>query len=227
MGKAFAAFFLLTGLMVVGCGDASTTEGESVDPATAEADTLGEHSITFVRDTGGSVQTNLGYGIVLNPSSSLKRVWITATDSTFPARLIGTAGIRTAYEQERYSGSYEYRATVEVEPHESLSAIEVRFPLFDVWGRFDKTLAMTEVADLTPGQTYSFTPRWNVLSENEASEYWASMAFIARVRTSDGRVIEFPLERILEEARDFSASVTLQDLSLEEASPDTALSDSP
>jgi len=53
---------------------------------------------------------------------------------------------------------------------------------------------------------------WNAFTENEVSEYYASIAFVARVRTQGGRVFNADTMRVLEEARKFSRKFSPENL---------------
>jgi hypothetical protein len=170
--------------------------------------------VTFTRGPGGSATTKLGYGISVNPKSGLRREWITAHDSTLPADIEGTTGVRTVYSPggAYSSGSYSYVASVPLRARDSLSAVEVRFILFDIWGDFIKTLSETEVEDVPAGAQRTFTPGWRVWDENEVSEHYASLAYVARVRTAAGRVYEANPEAIVAEARKLSERFAPEDL---------------
>jgi hypothetical protein len=171
--------------------------------------TVQAQSVTVTKQSGGGVQTRLLGDITLNQGSSLTREWITLHDSTAPADLEGTMGIETAYVPDR---GYTYRAKFAIQVREPLTAIQVRFLLFDIWGNHIGTLASTEVVDLDVGTSKAFTPSWNLFSENEASEYYASVAYLARVRTKAGRVVQAPSGPVLDEARKFAAKFTAEDL---------------
>lgn len=160
------------------------------------------------------MQTTLGFGIRVNPASNLQREWITAHDSLLPVNLVGTVGVVTAYKSGgSYStGNYEYRASVPIQTRDSISAVEIRFVLFDLWGDFVKTLSMTEVEDIPANATKTFAPTWNLYSENEASEHYASIAYVARARTKAGRVFEANYKPIVTEARRLSDRFSPEDL---------------
>jgi len=173
---------------------------------------------TITRDSGGSVRIDLGHGIVLNKDSSLRREWITIHHQGFPADLQGvpadlpgTAGVETEFAPGQVSGEYRYVAWFDFEAKEPLTAINVRFLLFDVWGRHTKTLSFTEVADLEPGK-HRFKPQWRILSENEASQFYASICYVAKVRTKSGRIVASDITPVLEEARKFSSKFSAEDL---------------
>jgi hypothetical protein len=146
------------------------------------------NTTVVTRGTGGTAVTRLGYGISVNPKSSLEREWITAQDTALPARLEGTIGVRTVYKggSGYSSGEYQYLASVPVLASDSLAAIEVRFVLCDIWGNFIKTLSETEIEDVAAGTKRTFTPAWRIWDENEVSEHYASLAYIARVQTRQG-----------------------------------------
>ena len=54
--------------------------------------------------------------------------------------------------------------------------------------------------------------KWNVYSENEVSEYYASIAFIAQVRTKTGRIIKADPIIVIQEAQKFSKKFKESDL---------------
>ncbi len=178
----------------------------------SHAASLQSKSVSITRQDGGSLKTELGYGIVLNAQSSLTREWITIHDASFPADIVDTVGVRTKYESGRVSGSYMYEASYIITSREALTAVDIRFLLFDVWGNHIRTLVASELVDYDPAQTRGFSGKWNLFSENEASEYYASIAYIARVRTKEGRVIEGNRNAALAEARKFSRKFTEDDL---------------
>lgn len=168
----------------------------------------------ITRSSGGSIKTELGYGIVLNSESSLEREWITIHDSSIPADLMGTVGVKTIYESVgRYSsGEYMYSANYSVIVQEPISAIKINFLTFDIWGNHVNNLSATEIIDLQKGETKSFDSKWRLYSENEASEFYASIAYIAQVRTKAGRVIKPDPKIIVDEARKFSSKFSESDL---------------
>ena len=50
-----------------------------------------------------------------------------------------------------------------------------------------------------------FKHGWNLHSENEACEHYASIAYVARVRTQNGTVLRADNVLVIEEARKFSS----------------------
>lgn len=160
------------------------------------------------KSSGGSIKTELGYGIVLNEKSSLVREWITIHDDSLPVDIVGTTGISSTYGDR----NYQYTAEYSIKTKEAISAIEVRFLTFDIWGNHVRNLSATDIQDVEANVTQKFDAKWNEHSETRISEYYASIAYIAHVRTVDGRVMKTNLETVLKEARKFSDKFSKNDL---------------
>ena len=190
-------------LLLAGC----KSQGDQPVSAASVLASDRPNTTSFTRGSGGSVTTTLGYGIKVDPNSSLNREWITAHDSLAPMDFDGTVGVTTVYKTggEYSTGQYNYHASVPLVFKQDVAAFEIRFVLFDVWGEFAKTLSYTEVEDNGAGTKKTFTPDWSVYSENEVSEHYASLAYLARVRTKSGRVFEANYGPVLLEARTISA----------------------
>ena len=169
---------------------------------------------TITKRSGGSIKTKLGYDIVINRNSSLEREWITIHDDSIPADITSHTGVRTTYERgdRSSSGKYRYLAVSSIMAKEPLTAIELRFLTFNIWGDHIRNLSATEIVDMTPGVRESLKWKWNIYSENEVSQYYASIAYIAQVRTKTGRVIKADPRIVLEQARLFSKGITEDDL---------------
>lgn len=163
------------------------------------------------RVSGGSMRTELGHGITVNKGSSLEREWVVVNHPGTPALFVGTPGVRTAYKPDRVRGEYVYETEFTLDIKEPLTAVRVHFLLFDVWGRHVRTLGFTEVADLEPGRR-GFKGTWRAWSENDVAEYYASIAYIARVRTKSNRIIFSDTAAILSEAQKFSTKFSMEDL---------------
>jgi len=173
--------------------------------------TLSAQQVT--KASGGSIQTKLGYGIVLNKDSSLIREWITVHDDSLPIEIVGSTGVLTTYSDRNYMYNAEYTIITQ----EAISAFEVRFLTFDIWGNNVKNLVATDVVDIGSGVTQKFDAKWKEYSESRVSEFYASIAYISQIRTADGRVIKANPEIVLTEARKFSEKFSKSDL---EPTPD-------
>jgi hypothetical protein len=115
------------------------------------------------------------------------------------------------YVPDRIRGEYQYQAQFVIEAKEPVSAIEVRFLMFDVWGQHVRNLLFDEISDIEPGKK-DFTAQWRLYSENDCSRQYASIAYVSRVRTKDGRVLEADPTAVVQEAKKFSKKFTAADL---------------
>lgn len=165
---------------------------------------------TITTADGGSIQTKLLANIVLNKESALRREWVVVHDDIMPVDLVGTPGVTTIYESggSRYSrGNYKYKATYTIRVNKPVVAIEVRFIAFDVWGDRTRVLAATDIQDLAPGD-YPLDAVWNLYSENEASEHYASIGYVAAVRTKTGEIYRADVDAVTDAARKYMSDFT-------------------
>lgn len=155
---------------------------------------------------GGSNRVELTYSS-LNSKSSLHRDWIAINDDQLPAKFEGTPGVTVIYKSSSSysSGGYRYTAELSIKPTVDISAIEVRFITFDVFGNKMRNLSATYVQDMAKGAVISFSPQWTCSSENDAEEYLSSIAYIAQVRTSDGKVYYYDADAIVSEVLKFTS----------------------
>ena len=164
-------------------------------------------SVTIASETGGSMQEMRG-GMPLNRGSTLMRDWVVIHDDRLPVDFDGTPGVAPLW-VGRSEIQYDTRVTLAAS--EPATAVNARFVTFDVFGEHVTTLGVTEVVDLTPGEPRAFTWRWRV-GENDAAEHFASIAFIASVRTADGQVHTADYETIVCVVELFALAATVADL---------------
>lgn len=169
---------------------------------------LAENYLRLATTDGGSVTTNLGYGIALNKNSSLHRQWFVINDTSCPISL-GDAGVSTSF----HDRDYMYKAAGTISAQEPIAAFEVRFMLFDVWGDHMKTLSGTELRDIPEATPFSLSEigSWRAW-ENDATQYLTSVAYIAHVRTSDGRAWSYDSKALLRELDTVKLSLTQEQL---------------
>jgi hypothetical protein len=179
-------------------------------PLYASAQTL-----SVSRGNGGTVQTDLGSGIVLNKSSSLTREWITINDSRLPIQIDGAQGVTTKYESGRYRGDYVYSADFAATASEAVRAFEVRFIVLDVFGKHQRTLSAKRLVDIAPSARHVDAFKWNLFSETDASTAFYSVAYIASVRTESGRVLNADDKAVLAEMRKINQALTAEDIAPE------------
>lgn len=135
-------------------------------------------------EDGGTVVTELGYGVKVNKNSSLRRTFITFNDPACPVQL-NLSGIKTVYGDR----SYSYKPVGTLTATEPISAIDVRFLLYDVFGDHIKTLGGTHLSDISPNNAFQLSEvgSWRAW-ENEVSELLTVVSFVAQVRTQSGKL---------------------------------------
>lgn len=161
----------------------------------------------ITKTSGGSIKTDLGYGIILNKNSSLEREWITINNPNIPVRLTGGYGIKTDYNKKYY-----YQTTYKIKSNEDIVAIKVNFLTFDIWGKHIRSLSSTHIKDIEANKETKLEAKWRVYSEGEVSDFYASIAYISQVRTKAGKVIKTDTTSVLEEAQKFSKQFSESDL---------------
>ena len=165
--------------------------------------------VSTTKADGGSVTTMLSRGIAVNENSTLRREWVVVHDSELPVDIVGTPGVKTVYERggQYTSGNYKYEAEYTISAAEPIAAVEVNFILFDVWGIRTKTLSATDVEDFAAGE-HSLDASWRVFSENEVSEYYASVGYVAAVRTKAGVIFTADTAAVVDVAREYMEDFT-------------------
>ncbi len=157
---------------------------------------------------GGTVNTKLGTDYFTNEESSLTREWVTVHDGSMPADISGTVGVETI----NFGRDNSYRAEYGVIAKEALSAIEVIFLTFDIWGDYSGAFSATDIVDIEAKTIKKFNDvSWGI-SWKQMTEHYASIAYISKVRTRDGKVIKANPEIVLEQARKFSKKFSEGDL---------------
>ena len=166
-------------------------------------------TITISTADGGSIQTKLSSNIILNKESGLRREWVVVHDDAMPVDLGGTPGVAPIYESGgSYSrGCYRFFSNYTIEVKEPVVAVEVRLITFNVWGERTSALAATTIKDFAPGN-HSLDAEWNLYSENEASEHYASIGYVATVRTGAGDVYRADIDAVTDAARKYMSDFT-------------------
>jgi len=153
-----------------------------------------ERNLTIQNSDGGSAVTELGYGIAVNKGSTLHRRWSIINDSSCPVSL-GTVGTQPIYKSQQYGGSYSFTPVGDLTPKVPVSAVQVIFAQFDLWGNRERNLAATEIKDLQAGKSFKMEGSWYA-SENDVSEQLTSVAFVRNVMTADGKIWRADLDKI-------------------------------
>ena len=138
-------------------------------------------------------------------------------DPSCPVRLSG-AGISTVYQSSSIGGDYKYKATGLAITSETVTALEVRYLLFDIWGEHTRTLSDTEVSDLRGQLALKDTGSWATW-ENDVSEIFTVVGFAARVRRSDGTIWEYDAPSLLQQVEKIKVTLTEKELAPEREKP--------
>ena len=135
----------------------------------------------------------------------MRREWVAIHDTELPVDLVGTPGVTIVVNTDPYE--YRYNAAYTISAKEPIVAIQVNFICFDVWGQRTKTLSATDVQDFGVGG-HALDGAWRLFSENEVSEHYASIAYIARVRTKSGEIYAVDTDEVVDVAREYMDDFT-------------------
>ncbi len=144
-------------------------------------------------EDGGSVEVKSEYTTFANRGSSLRRTWVTVNDSNSPVKL-AKAGINADY-----SDNFRFTPSGLANMRKDVVAFEVRFLLYDMFGNHMKTLSSTEVEDAESGNLFNLgSGEWRAW-RNDATEFLLSVAYVAQVRTGDGKIWRYNAKGIARE----------------------------
>jgi hypothetical protein len=151
---------------------------------------------------------NLGPQHDYHPGSSLLLEWILLDDPAMKLVFTDTCGPKAIWRGRQTM----FEAEVEVLCLDAcLTAIDIHFLVFSVWGNHLTTLNARRITDIPPNTRYKDKYSWYA-SDTHASEYLASIGYVARVRTLDGMILESDPQFILREAKRFSERFSEADL---------------
>ena len=169
-------------------------------------------AVEIIRADGDAMQKGLGF--LLKPKSTLRREYV-AIVNNLPVSFLNAPGVTTNYVPDENRNSdylYTSKTTVVVRDVLAITAFEVRFMTFDIFRNHVRTLSATVIEDIPAGERRTYDWKWRLGSENEARGHFASVAFVAQVRTADGQVHVANQEDVLEAVRQFAVGATEADL---------------
>ena len=149
--------------------------------------------LSVSKKDGGSVVTKLGMGVKVNDGSSLIRQQITINDANCPIQL-GDVGIETSYTSSRYS----FKPIGGFTTKEPIVAYEVMHVVYNVFGEHMQTLSNTEITDIDGKKDLSKWASWYA-SENNVSEYFTCVSYVANVRSKSGIVWHYNFKQLKEQ----------------------------
>ena len=170
--------------------------------------------ITVSKSNGGSIVIDLGYDIKLNEGSLIEREWHTINNSKIPLEIVRDAGINIIYQSRNYSGDYLYKTIFNVLPKDDISAFEIIFITFNLWGEKTNNLVMTEVNEFINGMPKTIDASWKIFSENNASEFHTSLSYVSKVRLKNGKIIRANPSEIVKVAQNIADTFTKDDLKI-------------
>lgn len=142
---------------------------------------------------GGSVATDLEFGSALNNTSSLKRKLITINDPSSPVRLSDPV-IKTGHQGE----AFFFEPTGWVNPTRPVSAVDIRFILYDMFGKHLETLSGIVVEDFGPETSFDLSRLGPWKSEElKARNLLTIVTFVAHVRTQGETVWTYSPDAII------------------------------
>ena len=155
-----------------------------------------------------SVEDNAG----LNLESSLEREWIVIDDPFSPVRFNGVCGVVPTLGD----GTIYYEAIVNIrlagDNPPDLAAIDIHFLTFDLWGSHEMTLTGAIIRDMGFMDSHTEDMKWHRATHGEGDSMLASIGYIARVRTKEGKVLTADTAFVLREAQRFTDKITESDL---------------
>jgi hypothetical protein len=157
--------------------------------------------------TKSSIQIERFEGSPVKPTlSTLKREWFVINDHAGPVKIIDIDGIKV----EQSKSQYEYKLVLGIEAVQAITALEIRSLVVDVFGKPLRMLSATEVGDLHGKGTHFET--WSVWPQSDAHMAYASVTYIAQVRTAAGQVYEIDKAAVLEQIRTIFKRISQSEL---------------
>lgn len=151
------------------------------------------------------------WGIGMNKESTLKREWFVLRDELAPAAINGVTGFSVVTGVPTAPNGNQYQVPFEVRVKEPVTAVELRVHILDVFGKVVSSLSATEVSDIS--DTKHFVANWPIYwSKTEPMSAYASVVYVAQVRTAAGKVYEVDRGAIVEQMRKIAKKLTEDDL---------------
>ena len=130
-------------------------------------------------------------GISFNQKSSLQRETILLNVPSCPVQ-ISASSLTFSYADR----GFQYKGRTTFQTQNPVSAVEIRYIVYDVFGDHLRNLSNTEAQDFAAGD-HVVEGTWNVLRENDVGEHLTTVAYVAKVRLADGKVWTFQLEPLV------------------------------
>jgi len=158
--------------------------------------------ITSTKVDGGSVITELGFGIAVNKNSTLTREWVSLNDAKCPIQLSNDVGINSSYVRENYKFVPKGNLII----NEPIVAFEIHHVLYSVFGEHIKTLSDSKIKDISSSFQLSVENESWYASESNVKEYLICVSYVAYVRTKLGALWTYNPMLIQQELKKFQIS---------------------
>lgn len=139
--------------------------------------------IQIIKNDGGKI-----YGAEEprnNIKSSLRLEWFVLNDPTCPVQLL-SAGVREYEQIGSYPVTYHYQANIQLQTHEAITAYQVKFHLYNVFGHFLDELTVHEVRDLGAKEAYQQNEYFARTNSRNMGALLKVIAYITFIRKADG-----------------------------------------
>jgi hypothetical protein len=148
-------------------------------------------AITVETRTGLTVETCLGHNICINKGATTKLVHHFLFNPAMPAVCSKVPEVETRYETSTRSstGQYLYKAGCSLIPDQAIDAYELKFVVFDIFGRHVRTLVAAAIRPIAEKDPFFVSGTWNLYSENEVGLHYMSVAYVSRLKLATGRVV--------------------------------------
>lgn len=169
-------------------------------------------SVQVRRYVGPSITVELSQSIKLNKDSSMRRDWFVIEDPASPLQIDGPVGVEVYYKagERGVSGHYVYRTFTSVVPREAIVAYELKFHILDPFGRLLSNLGDMPILDVKAARIEN--SEWRIPSEAEASRAFASIGYVASVRTAAGKTYRIDKSAVRDAIRKIGAVVSDEEL---------------
>lgn len=145
---------------------------------------------------GFPIDINLSGAGTLHPSSTLQRRSLTINDASCPVQ-VDRGTVFISYDSRRTR--LELSSNILIEPKDQVTAIEVKYLVYGVFGDHIMTLKGSKVTDL-PKET-NMSSEYGYLSDSKIAETYMTIAYVSRVRLASGKVWKADEKAIAAEVR--------------------------
>jgi hypothetical protein len=121
------------------------------------------------------------------PPLRLRHRWILVQDSTFGVVFASASGVKTGLDS--FEGDFYLRSL------ESVTAVELRALVFNVWGDPAGYMSVTVLAERGAGESWAVHPRWRDLGA-PIREHRTSIVWVHRTMFDDESILETDLEAV-------------------------------